>query len=100
MSRELPRVLCVGGTTGVGKTQLAVELARRFDGEIVNADSMQVYAALDVLTNKPTAVERAGVPHHLLGHVAPDVSPDPHAASYTSRLRGFPGGCCFPTGKG
>ena len=62
----LPPVVAVVGPTATGKTALAVELARRLDGEVVNADSMQLYRGMDIGTAKPDATERAGVPHHLL----------------------------------
>jgi tRNA dimethylallyltransferase len=65
------RISVVAGPTASGKTALAVALARRLGGEIVNADSQQVYRGLDVGTAKPTAAERAAVPHHLLDLVAP-----------------------------
>ena len=60
-----PPVLAVVGPTATGKTALAVELARRLGGEVVNADSMQLYRGMDIGTAKPTAAERAGVPHHV-----------------------------------
>jgi tRNA dimethylallyltransferase len=60
------RVVAVVGPTGVGKSDLAVALARHLDGEVVNADSMQVYRGMDVGTAKLTPAERAGVAHHLL----------------------------------
>jgi tRNA dimethylallyltransferase len=56
----------VVGPTAVGKSDLAVALARRCDGEVVNADSMQLYRGMDVGTAKLTVAERRGVPHHLL----------------------------------
>ena len=65
-------VLFIVGPTGVGKTRLAVALAQRFQGEIVNADSRQVYRHMDIGTAKPTAVERRKAPHHLLGLLDPD----------------------------
>jgi tRNA dimethylallyltransferase len=65
------RICVVAGPTASGKTALAVALARRLGGEIVNADSQQVYRGLDVGTAKPSAAERAAVPHHLLDLVAP-----------------------------
>jgi len=65
-------VIVIGGPTASGKTALAIELALRFGGEIVNSDSMQVYRGMDVGTAKPAAAERARVPHHLLDIVAPD----------------------------
>ena len=61
-----PRVVAIVGPTATGKTDLAVELAARLGGEVVNADSMQLYRGMDVGTAKPTAAERRGVPHHLL----------------------------------
>ncbi|MGI8879831.1 MAG: tRNA (adenosine(37)-N6)-dimethylallyltransferase MiaA [Jatrophihabitans sp.] len=60
------RVLAVVGPTAAGKSDLAVALAQRFDGEIVNADSMQLYAGMDIGTAKLPLDERGGVPHHLL----------------------------------
>jgi tRNA dimethylallyltransferase len=66
-----PPVVVVTGPTSAGKTETAIELALRFDGEIVNADSMQVYRFMDIGTNKPDAAQRARVPHHLLDVVTP-----------------------------
>lgn len=66
------RVLVVCGPTAAGKTDLAIELAERFDGEIVGADSRQVYREMDVATAKPSAELRERVPHHLIDIVAPD----------------------------
>ncbi len=60
------RVLAVVGPTGAGKSDVAVELALRLDGEIVNADSMQLYRGMDIGTAKLSLEERRGVPHHLL----------------------------------
>lgn len=67
----MARLLVIAGPTASGKTALALALARRLPGEILNADSQQVYRGLDVGTAKPTAEERAGVPHHLLDLVEP-----------------------------
>ncbi len=69
-----PPVVVVTGPTSAGKTTLALELARRFDGEIVNADSMQVYRYMDIGTAKPTPEQQAQAPHHLLDVVTPDVA--------------------------
>lgn len=66
------KVVFVLGTTGTGKTKLSIALATQFDGEVVNSDKMQVYVGLDVITNKVTKEESAGIPHHLLGVVHPD----------------------------
>ena len=60
------------GPTGVGKTGLAIELAQRLNGEIVGADSRQVYRYMDIGTAKPTAAQRARIPHHLIDFVEPD----------------------------
>jgi tRNA dimethylallyltransferase len=67
-----PGIVVVAGPTAAGKSALALDLAERFGGEIVNADSMQVYRHLDVGTAKPTPAERARVPHHLLDVADPD----------------------------
>jgi tRNA dimethylallyltransferase len=60
------RVIAVVGPTTAGKSGLAIELARALDGEVVNADSMQLYQGMDIGTAKVTLAERRGVPHHLL----------------------------------
>ncbi|MGH8822993.1 MAG: tRNA (adenosine(37)-N6)-dimethylallyltransferase MiaA [Jiangellaceae bacterium] len=62
----LPPVVAVVGPTAAGKSDLAVELARRLAGEVVNADAMQLYRGMDIGTAKLTMAERRGVPHHLL----------------------------------
>ncbi|KAK9467996.1 IPP transferase-domain-containing protein [Lipomyces arxii] len=64
-----PNLITIVGTTGVGKSKLSVALAKALNGEVVNADSMQMYAGLDTITNKHPVEEREGVPHHLLGHI-------------------------------
>ena len=61
-----PRVVAVIGPTATGKSDLAVALAQRLGGEIVNADSMQLYVGMDIGTAKLPPAERGGVPHHLL----------------------------------
>lgn len=58
-------VICILGPTGVGKTKLSIELAKRIDGEIINADSTQIFKHLDIATAKVTEEEKEGVPHHL-----------------------------------
>ncbi|KAI1323743.1 IPP transferase-domain-containing protein [Xylariaceae sp. FL0255] len=59
------------GTTGTGKSDLAVDLAVRFNGEIINADAMQMYRGLPVITNQISVQEQRGIPHHLLAHIDP-----------------------------
>ncbi|WHO80893.1 tRNA (adenosine(37)-N6)-dimethylallyltransferase MiaA [Rhizobium leguminosarum] len=61
--------ILITGPTASGKSALAVELAKRHDGVVVNADSMQVYDTLRMLTARPSEEEMQGVPHHLYGHV-------------------------------
>jgi tRNA dimethylallyltransferase len=66
------RLLGIVGPTGVGKSHMGIQLAQALDGEIVNADSRQVYRFMDIGTDKPTLQERAIVPHHVLDVVSPD----------------------------
>ena len=67
-------LIVITGPTASGKTALSVELAKRLDGEIVNADSMQIYKYMDIGTAKPDMEERQGIPHHLIDIVNPDES--------------------------
>jgi tRNA dimethylallyltransferase len=67
-----PRVIVICGPTAVGKTAAGIEVARAVGGEIVGADSMQVYRYMDIGTAKPTAAEQAAVRHHLIDVVDPD----------------------------
>ena len=66
------RLVAVVGPTGVGKSKLALRLAKALDGEIVSADSRQVYRYMDIGTAKPTPQEQASVPHHLIDILEPD----------------------------
>ncbi|MDE2843158.1 MAG: tRNA (adenosine(37)-N6)-dimethylallyltransferase MiaA, partial [Chloroflexota bacterium] len=72
MSVKVPEVIFVVGPTAAGKTKLAIELAQRLNGEIVNADSRQVYRHMDIGTAKPTPAERGEARHHLLDLLPPD----------------------------
>ncbi|QLQ79535.1 hypothetical protein HG537_0C01820 [Torulaspora globosa] len=63
------KVIVVAGTTGVGKSQLSIQLAERFNGEVINSDSMQVYKGIPVITNKHPVQERNGIEHHVMNHV-------------------------------
>ena len=83
-----PPVVAVVGPTATGKTALAVALARRLGGEVVNADSMQLYRGMDIGTAKPTVEERAGVPHHLLDlwHVREPASVAEYARAARDRI--------------
>ncbi|XP_066314337.1 adenylate isopentenyltransferase 5, chloroplastic-like [Miscanthus floridulus] len=68
------KVVVVMGATATGKSKLAIDLALRFGGEVINSDKIQVHDGLDVVTNKVTAAECEGVPHHLIGGVSPDAN--------------------------
>ncbi len=65
-SAAVPPIVAVVGATAAGKSGLALDLADRLDGEIVNTDAMAVYRGMDIGTAKPSAADRARVPHHLL----------------------------------
>lgn len=79
----LPRIIVLGGPTGVGKTRFSLALAERFEMEIVNYDSVQLYRGLDIGAAKPSAAERARAPHHLFDILAPDE--DNNVADYMAR---------------
>ena len=66
-----PKVIAIVGPTSSGKTSLSVELAKKFNGEVISADSRQVYKGLDLGTGKVTEKEKQGIPHHLLDIVEP-----------------------------
>ncbi|GJQ08642.1 hypothetical protein GpartN1_g433.t1 [Galdieria partita] len=66
-----PKVIVIGGPTGVGKTKISIQLAKLLNGEIISADSVQVYHKLDVGSNKPSIEERSGIVHHLIDIVEP-----------------------------
>jgi len=65
-------VAVVTGPTATGKTKLGVELAKALNGEVVGADSMQIYKGMDIGTAKPTQEEMQGIPHHMVGIVSPE----------------------------
>lgn len=68
----LPPLVAIVGPTAVGKTAIALELATQFDGEVVSADSRQIYRGLDIGTDKVSLAQRARIPHHLIDVVSPD----------------------------
>lgn len=70
--RRKDKVVVVIGATGTGKSRLSIELATRYDGEVINSDKIQVYKGLDIIANKVSDGERRGVPHHLFSFVDPD----------------------------
>ena len=61
----MTKVICIVGPTGVGKTKLSIELAKKLNGEVINADSTQVYKGMDIATAKVTEEEKEGIFHHL-----------------------------------
>ncbi len=65
-------IICIAGPTASGKTSLAVELAKEFNGEVVSCDSMQVYRRMDIGTAKPTLEERQGIVHHMIDVAEPE----------------------------
>ena len=69
-----PKILCVVGPTACGKTTLGIALAKRYDGEVVSADSMQIYRGMTIGTAAPTEEEMDGVPHHMVAVADPSES--------------------------
>ncbi|KAI9300299.1 tRNA dimethylallyltransferase, partial [Cunninghamella echinulata] len=68
----MKKIATIIGTTGVGKSQLGVELCKALGGQVINADAMQVYRGLDIITNKMPIHERKGIPHHLMDFLDPE----------------------------
>ena len=67
-----PELIVISGPTASGKTALAVALAKQYNGEVVSADSMQIYRRMDIGTAKPTVEEMEGIPHHMIDVVEPE----------------------------
>ena len=68
----MDKVIVIAGPTATGKTDLAVELALKVGGEVISADSMQIYRKMNIGTAKPTIEERRGIPHHMIDIIDPD----------------------------
>jgi len=66
-----PRIIFLVGPTAVGKTKVALALAKKVSGEIISCDSMQIYKGMDIVTSKPSPKDIKRVPHHLIGFVSP-----------------------------
>ena len=66
------KVIVIGGPTASGKTALSIELAKQINGEIVSADSMQIYKDMNIGTAKPTKEEMSGIKHYLIDFVSPE----------------------------
>lgn len=84
MEKKIPLIV-VAGPTASGKTSLAVEIAKRFDGEVVSADSMQIYKGMDIASAMPTEEEKQGIPHHMLSFL--DRTERYSVASYCDEAR-------------
>jgi tRNA dimethylallyltransferase len=82
---EKPKIIIICGPTGIGKTAVAVDLAQHLNGQIIGADSMQIYKYMDIGTAKPTAEEQIRVAHHMIDIVEPDETFD--AARYAGLAR-------------
>ena len=67
-----PKVVVIVGPTASGKTAVSIELAKKINGEIISADSMQIYKYMDIGTAKPTLDEMQGIKHYMLDVVMPD----------------------------
>ena len=80
MTRLAAPLIVIGGPTAVGKTQLSIDLAKRFGGEVINGDRLQFYRGLDIGTGKVTLEEMQGVPHHALDFL--DVNQDYDASQF------------------
>lgn len=80
-----PKVLFIVGPTASGKTALSIELAKRLNGEIVSADSMQIYKGMDIGTAKPSRAEMQGIPHHMIDIIGPNE--DFSVAEYQKRAK-------------
>ena len=80
MTRLAAPLIVIGGPTAVGKTQLSIDLAKRFGGEVINGDRLQFYRGLDIGTGKVTPEEMQGVPHHALDFL--DVDQDYDASQF------------------
>ena len=84
MMNKIP-IIVIAGPTASGKTAVSIQLAKELDGEIVSADSMQIYKGLDIATAKPTKEEMQGIPHHLMSFV--DNSEKFSVAQYLEKAR-------------
>jgi len=80
-----PKVIVICGPTALGKTSTAIHLAKHFNGEIIGADSMQIYRYMDIGTAKPTLDEQARVKHHLIDFIDPDEHFDARTYATLSR---------------
>ena len=82
-----PKVIIICGPTGIGKTSVGIHLAEKLGGEIISADSMQIYRYMDVGTAKPTADEQNRISHHMIDIVDPDEDFDAVRFAEMARLK-------------
>ena len=68
----MQKIIIIAGPTGVGKTALSIEVAKKYNGEVVSADSIQIYKGLDIGSAKVTKEEADGIVHHLIDIVSPE----------------------------
>ena len=68
---EMSKVIIIAGPTASGKTSLAIDICKKFNGEVISADSMQIYKGMDIATAKPSEQEKDGIPHHLIDILDP-----------------------------
>ncbi len=80
-----PKIIVICGPTSIGKTKFAIDVASEFNGEIVSADSMQIYRYMDIGTAKPTSLEQSLIYHHMIDIIDPDQHFDAVAYSGTAR---------------
>ena len=85
MGNQKPSIVVICGPTGIGKTAAAITLAEACNGEIVSADSMQIYRLMEIGTAKPTPGEQSRIPHHLIDIITPEIPFD--AARYEKMAR-------------
>ena len=78
-------IIVIVGPTGIGKTKLSIELAKKLDAEIINGDSVSIYKRLNIGSAKPTKEEQSGIPHHLID--IKDVDEDYTVFDYQKDLR-------------
>lgn len=83
--QQKPPLIAVVGATAAGKTALGIAIAEEYGGEVVSADSMQLYQGLDIATAKPTPAEMHGIPHHLISVLSPETACS--VADYTEMAR-------------
>ncbi|CAB1059546.1 tRNA dimethylallyltransferase (EC [Olavius sp. associated proteobacterium Delta 1] len=86
-SSPKPKIIVICGATGIGKTSVGIELAEKLGGEIISADSMQIYRYMDIGTAKPTPTELARTAHHMIDIVDPDEDYDAVQFSKQARQR-------------